>query len=386
MTDPYQIVPRVDAGSDTFARYHYQAEVILPFCLHCALDNEITAVIPEHLEDVALETKNKWRFIQIKSKDPELGLWKLSTLLTPNGALRSLYRTFQQTRGVPTQLELILEGACGKNDPIQYLKYGNDHGEIKLVSDVSKGLVISNEEAHQFLSCVTLGKPPPPRQNIRAANILLMNYQNRMLSHAQIEPLYESLIGVIERAMRADPLGVEWPSYVAKSLTSMDASKKLEAKRLSKDYLKQIIQPLLSPPRQLLKRITDTTSDSISLLERKLMVGGATPEIINTARTLMANAQVCIYNLKAQSIFSDEAVFDDLDIRLQSYATAKKALHKSSKYPAIDTWDSLLTEFTNNPVVIDPDRVMHADPMLLLGQVCALADLCKLDWGVADAN
>jgi hypothetical protein len=29
--------------------------------------------------------------------------------------------------------------------------------------------------------------------------------------------------------------------------------------------------------------------------------------------------------------------------------------------------------------------VMHADPMLLLGQVCALSNLCIFDWGLANA-
>jgi len=387
MTDLSKIDPQVDAGSDTLARYHYQAEVTLPFCLSCALDDEIITVIPEHLEDVALETRGKWRFVQIKSKDPELGLWKLSDLLGSKGALRSMYRTFQQTRGAPVQLELILEGAPKKDDSIQCLKSDGDHRDVKLITAVSKAFNISSEEAYEFVNCVTLGKPPAPRQDIKAANLQLMNVQNRALNYAEVESIYERLIGDIERAMRAEPLGLEWPRYVinAESGTS-DISQKLNAKRLTKEHLKQIVKPLLSPPRQLLKRITDTTSDFISLLERKLMIGGATPELIDHARNLHANAQMRMYNLQAMSIYSDEEIVEDLNIRLQNYVSAKKALYKTSPTPAIDTWSALLSEFSANPSVVDPDRVMYADPLLLLGQVCALADLCIVDWGLADAS
>lgn len=121
MTDPGSLEPVRDAGSDTFDRYLYQAEVTFPFCLECALGGEIKAVVPEHLEDIALEYERRWRFIQVKSRDPERGLWTLADLLGSSGALQSLYKTHRLTIGSNATLELLLEGATKAKDPIRHL-------------------------------------------------------------------------------------------------------------------------------------------------------------------------------------------------------------------------------------------------------------------------
>ena len=76
-----------DWGSDTLMRFRYQAEVTLPYCLSVLTSqNKILAVIPEHLEDIALKTDDGWRFLQVKTRDPERGLWKASELFTKKGA------------------------------------------------------------------------------------------------------------------------------------------------------------------------------------------------------------------------------------------------------------------------------------------------------------
>lgn len=387
MTNPMDIRPLVDAGSDTLARYHYQAEVILPYCLACALGDEIITVIPEHLEDVALETSDKWRFIQVKTKDPETGLWKLSNLLGPGGALNSLHRTFQQTREAKIQLELILEGTPSRDNPIQCLKFNGDHEDTKLISEVSKALKITTTDASEFISHVILGKSPAPRQNIMATNIQLLYAQNRELTYTEVDSIYERLVAEIERAMRAEQLGPEWPRYIINPANDVsEEARKLAAKKLTKVRLREIVKPLLSPEKQLLKRITDSTSESISLLERKLANGGATKEIINSAGRLHANAQSYIFSRQAMSMYSSEAPIEDLNVRLETYVSAKNALYKSSPTPAIETWNALLGEFTANPSKIDPNNIMKADPMLLLGQVCELADSCLVDWGIANAR
>ena len=89
-----------DWGSDTFARFRYQAEATLPYCLSLVSSHsDIQAVIPEHLEDIAIKTDSGWRFLQVKTRNPERGLWGASDLLSKKGgALRSLYRTYLLTK------------------------------------------------------------------------------------------------------------------------------------------------------------------------------------------------------------------------------------------------------------------------------------------------
>src|SRR5205823_4553249 len=97
-----------EIGTNTLQRFRYQAEVTLPYCVYCALGQDIVSVIPEYLEDIALEYPGYWRFIQVKSRDPERPLWRLQDLLVESGgALRSLHRTHLQTKEKNASLEIL---------------------------------------------------------------------------------------------------------------------------------------------------------------------------------------------------------------------------------------------------------------------------------------
>jgi len=68
MTEPVQVVPPDDTGSDTFARFKYQAHVTVPYCLDLARGEEITSVFAEHVEDIAVEVGGSWRFLLLELK------------------------------------------------------------------------------------------------------------------------------------------------------------------------------------------------------------------------------------------------------------------------------------------------------------------------------
>ncbi|MFX1297124.1 MAG: dsDNA nuclease domain-containing protein [Promethearchaeota archaeon] len=387
MPDPRDTLPLNDTGSDVFSRFRYQAEISLSFCLNCALGSEISAVIPEYFEDIAIDCDISWRFIQVKSRNPERGLWKISDLLGPSGALRSLYRTYQQTETVKATLEIILEGAPKPGDPIENLKSGGNRENPELLLSVMNKLSIDENNAKSFLNRVTLHNPPPPRQNIKDRNIRLIHEQNPSLTHNEVIKIYNRLISEIERAMRTDPIGDEWPRYVIHpSQAPTEIEQRLSAKRLTRTYLHDLVKDLSSPPKHLLTRVIDLDSASISTLEEKLIIGGATEKIIERARILHANAQSRLLTLQAQMLYFRNDIIDDLNLRLETHVDTKCSLFQSSPRPAIDIWDSLLSEFTANAGAIDPNKIMKADPQLLLGQVCELAEICVVDWGKADAN
>ena len=87
-----------DWGADTIDRFRYQAEVTLPYCLAVVTRNKgILAVLPEHLEDIALQTDQSWRFLQVKSRNPERGLW---TATDPSSKKR--WRAAISISNVPT--------------------------------------------------------------------------------------------------------------------------------------------------------------------------------------------------------------------------------------------------------------------------------------------
>jgi hypothetical protein len=199
--------------------------------------------------------------------------------------------------------------------------------------------------------------------------------------------IYESLMSEVERAMRAESIGPNWPAYVTRhSDGDRDKQERLKAKRLTRELLIRKVAPLSSPPKKLLTKAVDSTTAHISPLETKLSMGGATDAIIQLARDLRASSQAHLFDYQATHLFANEDLIADLNQRLKVYAVSKAAQYASADKPAINVWNSLLTELTANAAGIDLQGIMNEDPMLLLGQICDLSDNCVVDWGHAHAD
>jgi Cap4 dsDNA endonuclease len=244
LDQPHHLEPADDSGSDTAARFHYQAEVMFPFCLACVF-SDIECVIAEHFEDIAVRQKDRWRFIQVKSRNATLPPWTLRMLLEQGGALHALFRTHQQIRDVPASLELILEGAYNQRDAIKYLRGNVSRSEPQLVQKVGKAFGIDLENALSFLNRVTLLGVPPARAEIKSVNFRLMHEHNPMLNHQSVAAIYDKALGVIEHAMRAERVGLQWPTYTLDPTQAPpDHLRRLELKTLHKTQLEQVFKPL----------------------------------------------------------------------------------------------------------------------------------------------
>lgn len=371
-----------DAGSDTLARFRYQAEVTLPYCVSALLfENDIEAVVAEHLEDVALKTRTGWRFLQIKSRDPERGLWRAADLFAKKGgALRSLYRTYLLTEGEDHSLELVLEGAVKTDDAIGTLRPDQDRS--RLVPIVMDKLKATQASAEDFLRRVTLNESAHHRTAIRATNAWLLHQHAPSLTQPELEALHEALLAEIEKAMRCERLGTLWPRSVAHpEKRSGMTEERLVAKTLDANRLSSIAKVLTSAGRTLLKRVVETGSGPVSALTQKLVVGGATPNLIERARSLQANANRHRLVRAAGRLAMDDALLTDLHERIRTYADTAAALHASSSQPAIGMWSYLLDTFGTQAANIDRHNLVGADPLLLMGESCILSDACEFDWG-----
>ena len=371
-----------DWGSDTLARFRYQAELTLPYCLSALLSqNDILAVIPEHLEDIALQTKTGWRFLQVKSRDPERGLWTAPELFSKKGgALRSLYRTYLLTIGEDHSLELLLEGAVKTNDLIGVLRPHRDRSQ--LVSMVMDKLRAPRGSAEDFLRRVTLNESAPHRSSIHATNGRLLHELAPSLSHPELEALHSSFLAEIEKAMRCERLTALWPRSVAHPENrTTRTEEKLRAKTLDANRLSRIAEPLTRVGRPLLKRFVESGSGPVSSLTQKLVLGGATNDLIHLARNLQANAHHQRFIRASQNLELDDALLTDLHERLLAYAHTAAAIHESSTRPAIMMWDHLLEKFDRHAGNIDRNNLVRADPMLLMGESCILSDKCDFNWG-----
>ena len=371
----------LDWGSDTLARFRYQAEVTLPYCVSALLfQNDIVAVIPEHLEDIALETGTGWRFLQIKSRNPERGLWRASDLFVKKGALRSLYRTYLLTVGEDHSLELVLEGAVKPNDPIGMLRTGEDRSE--LVPEVVEKLGASRGAAEDFLRRVMLNESAPHRTDIHATNARLLHQHAPSLTQPELDALHDALLEEIEKAMRSERLGAHWPqSVVHPQRRPAIMYVRRQAKTLNAERLSGIAEVLSAAGRPLLKRFVEPGSRPVSPLTQKLVLGGATDELIELARNLKANAEHQRFVRASQNLAGEEALITDLHERIRTYAHTAAAIHGPTAQPAVGMWAYLLETFSSHARDIDSNNLVRGDPMLLMGEGCILSDQCEFNWG-----
>src|SRR5574341_294040 len=105
------MTPPDNTGPDTLRRYRYQAQLVVPYCLDCVTNGKVMSVLMEHFEDIVIEYQDVWHFVQVKTRNQNLGPWKLSDALD---GIKSLWRTYQsihQIKSIKASYALFLEGA-----------------------------------------------------------------------------------------------------------------------------------------------------------------------------------------------------------------------------------------------------------------------------------
>lgn len=374
MITPLDFSPPNDTGTDTLQRYVYQAEIIAPFCLKCALETEIESVITEHFEDVLIEYKDRWEFIQIKTRNQELGPWKTKDAL---GGIKSLWRSYQAVKnleGISTSYVLMLEGAVKKGESIDCLmpnsKPLQDNLNPNLVNYVCGELDIQHEEGQLFLKRTIIRDHLSSRQDIAAKNVRLMANQCENVNQFEIEKLYKNLVYLILEAMSAQPMKDEWPHVlVSASNLSPDQKSKIGKKKLTKNALRQFLKVLSKGPNLLLQRLTDLNSTPPTILEQKLLAAGASADVIKDAQMLRANADT--RRIEWLTMMDDDARLEDVRNRVQTAANAITQNTETRKDPAIETYYELMNLLLKNPSTFDPNSVFKQDPHFLFGEACA---------------
>ena len=381
-TNPTQVEPLDDTGSNTLARYIYQAHVAVPICIECASGGSVKSVVMEHLEDIAVETESGWRFLQIKTRNAERGPWKLRHVLE-EGALKSLLRVFQVLGEGDYSLELHIEGAIVKNDNLQGL-LSKDHpkrGDCQ--SAIAKKLDLVEPQLSFFmerLSVATL----PARELIEAKNLSVLGVHAPALTPPELKDIHDSLVEALRIAMTGTQTMHEYPGSVVDPASVPDELQaSVAAKRLSRERLAELVGPLSHHSSSLIERIAAPNGSYPSELERKLLAGGAPETIVQSAISLRANATIKRTEILAAGGL-DEVVASAQEV-LRIRAESAAATHAEDSKPAVSIFAGLLETFTAYAAEIDPDSVFDRKPELLLGEVCDLADRCIIDWGKAIA-
>jgi hypothetical protein len=190
----------------------------------------------------------------------------------------------------------------------------------------------------------------------------------------------------INTAMAAELFEPRWLDAVFHpDSATPDAHKTYEAKKLSRKHLEPLVAPITAPARPLLKLITESNQDVLTVLEEKLLAGGASPSIVESAKSLRANATIMEFENSAASLWDGEDILEDVRERLRIRVESLLALHEETTRPAVQVWNTLLDRLPQWADTIDGHALFRKDPDLLLGEVCQMADLCQTDWGQSNA-
>ncbi|WP_420643485.1 dsDNA nuclease domain-containing protein [Candidatus Leptofilum sp.] len=379
--------PPDDTGTDTLRRYKYQAALAFRYCLDCVLDDGVQCVIMEHFEDFIVQFDDRWDFIQVKTRNPNLGAWTLSSAAS---GLKSLYRTYEALKEIKSlgafRLALMLEGAVKSGDLLEeFVAQSNDKSK-EVIEKTSRILDINEDEARDFVAFVLVMPQSTNRQSIHHVNKGLLNIVAPDMNGREVAAIYNRTLDEILAAMSADRLrqGVYEFLERPESITP-EVAAQIHAKRLDSLRLNSYMGSITSSSSPLLRSFTDDGEDSLSALVKKLVAARATENIVKRAKMLRANASHRQMELAASNIYWDfEQRLEDVCERIGTLNDTVVALHADKDRPGVEAWNDMLNRLMNSSIAqsVDPNKVFLQDAYLLMGLNCEIADQCFTDWGV----
>ena len=366
------------SGARAYSGFCYQAELAVAFCVDCATGGKIISVFPELVEDIALETTSGWRFIQVKTKNPDIGPWTLTEVTAEHGALRSLVRAYRNLPEVPYTLELYLEGPIRNGDLLRALQDPPDGDVEDCHRKCIERLELKPEEAPGFFDRLRVRGNNPSRDSIHERNLRYLRAGAGNHDYDALDTALRALATLVNDAMAEDGLRTDYPVGLI-SPPDDPASEVILRKRLTRDRLTQVLGSLAQREFPLIRQFSDAGSTSTAL-EEKLIAGGATDGIVRSAKLLRANASYNKEELLARGGFEDE--LKSVEEMLKLRAATAVALFETERKPAVHIWARLIDTLSPQATDIDPYR-LFGNPDLLLGEICDLADACLVDWGRA---
>lgn len=378
-----------DTGSDTFARYVWQAKMAVLSWLSCLTDGDAPlAVVCESIEDIVLVYQHRVVYAQLKTKTR--GSWSDSNVCDPGGGIDSLVRTHNVLRSPPVAVEfhLWLEGPAGATK-----KTGDFFGDPRLASDAIRKKItqlgMKRAALSSFLGRLTIRTDRPSRSHIDAVILQYIGALWPALNHPQRVSLYRELLRKAELAQagaleRTDPSEAQGPLGISKTDSEFEG---IARKLLTRALLVSLTPPVpTTTRRELLERIN--SGDVASALELKMAAAGANVSTITEAQALRARAEIRRLELLAGS----ETVrprLDALEVSLlrmaEAHATSASLQGGASPGVSASPAEFVSAEIMRHPadlLALDQRDLFDRDPQLLYGLLCQLSDACLFWWRV----
>ena len=374
--------PPDGTGSDTLRRYAYQAQVAVPYLLGCATGNGPIAVVVEHFEDLVLQFSDRLQFIQIKTRNQDLGPWRLASAMD---GLRSLYRSYVAL-GLehPSEYLLLLEGAVAKNDRLGELVGGQEPSE-STVEVIAGALSIDQNACSTFLSSTRVVPGQPPRDFVVDRNLRVLAQSAPNASLEELAAIHDRVVQAILDAMALEGVLVHLVAFAEEphSLEG-DVLNAIRAKLFDQDHAKELFGDEVTIGSRLLERELDVSLPPPSTLERKMLAAGMSEAILSDARMLRASAAHRIAEYEALGVSASSDRIHDVLLRIRIEVNALTAAHHGDPSAGMAVWGVLLERLGASAEQIDQYKVFKRDRHLLLGAACEASDRCMFKWSIRD--
>ncbi|GAB1331631.1 dsDNA nuclease domain-containing protein [Streptomyces sennicomposti] len=249
----FGLSPGEDSGSDTLARYRYQAEVATRDCLAMLTEDAIEFVVCEWHEDfVVAFTDGSVELVSVKHREENQGTWSLPQLCKDGGLTHLFDRWCACDCATNVRLRLATNAAlnpakgnagtlarmCGPEPELtdglndmadtiarQMLKvrWKQPYPNVPVTPEVRKladiqvpvGFV---EKIIRFLAVLEISCDPPQREHITDVNIqslLGRAVEQLQLVHVDLEATYRAIVDRIEQANRDESDRGQLAAYIA---------------------------------------------------------------------------------------------------------------------------------------------------------------------------
>lgn len=329
--------PQEDVGSDTFSRFHYQAEVTARYCLLMLRKKEdIEGILCEWHEDfVIIRPKNATEIVSVKHREKSQNAWTPRGLIE-DGGLAKLFDNWRLLNKTTKCLLLTNSGLNPDMREIAKLIHSRKLDSINIAAEkMAEHFVkavpgVESEEIIEFLGSLSIDCELPGRHSIRSVNIEQFARpiaREIGMEGVQFQPFYDRLVQEVEEAMRS-ATGSEGSilRYVSDpKRLSLDVARqrRITNRTIIPAQVTTLFREITSlPPELLTTKGAEKTPSSI--LEIKLQKGGLGPTAIASAKQLRA-AWSSLEAKYRPGLSFGQGEIEDLRIRVNNIAADAEA-------------------------------------------------------------
>lgn len=379
-------MPSDPTGISTFARYRWQAKMAVRTWLGTLTDEQVLAVVCEHVEDLTIVTRSAFRFAQLKTRDR--GSWSVAKICAPGHAIAGLTKSFIEADAAGildiSQFEVWLEGPASEDRQTAAF-FGDPASASASTRAKIRTFGLSQKQTESFLNRLAIHCQQPSRESIDAVIIRLIGAVWPAMTMDEVERLYELLVQAAEAAQAdSQPPSSVRAAMIAARLSPLDIG---PWGPIAQQSLTNIQLRSLCPPRP-----NDTDGDLIAravtgqatLLELKLTRAGAGRDTVSTALLARAAADVAATTARAAGVMTVEAE-EALDSRVLATAGSLSMLARSaaasSQRPGEQIFHTLMSRVADT-AALDVDGLYGRDHRLVVGHLCGISDRCRYGWGL----